>query len=63
MPAPQQYMSKRYGEVPDGMSYRQIGKILGLSHTHVKLIERRALNKLKQKFKEIILAEGKEYDY
>jgi DNA-directed RNA polymerase specialized sigma subunit len=46
--------SKRYGKVPDGMSYREIGKILGISHTHVKLIERNALNKLRIKFKQIM---------
>lgn len=48
------HKSKRYGEVPNGMSYREIGKILGISHTHVKLIERNALNKLHIKFKQIM---------
>lgn len=52
-----QFKSKRYGDVQEGMSYREIGLILGISHTHVKWIERRALNKLQVKFKEIIALE------
>lgn len=57
------YRSGEYGYVPDGMSYRQIGKILGISHTHVKLIERRALEKLRRKFREIMEQEGRTCDY
>lgn len=46
--------SAEYGKVPDGMTYREIGMVLGISHTNVKRIERIALEKLRKRFRQII---------
>jgi ABC-type arginine transport system permease subunit len=47
-----------YGEVPEGMGYREIGQALGMSHTNVMRLEKLALEKLKRGLIKALAAEG-----
>jgi len=52
------FRGKVSGEVPEGMSYREIGKILGISYACVADIEKRALAKVKQRLIKAMELEG-----
>ena len=52
------FRSKTSGEVPDGMSYREIGKALGISYAAVADIEKRALAKVKLRLIKALELEG-----